>query len=107
MKKGLLCSILSAMLIMSFTACSQQESHNNESKLSENDVNSSDTSGKSDSSKDSGYDLSFSKRDVDSSYSESSATKITFSKSSVESSSDSVNVSGTQVTITKEGTYIL
>lgn len=56
---------------------------------------------------DGNYDLSFSDRDSDSSYDENS-TKITFTDSSAKADSENgVTVNGSDITIAKEGTYIL
>ncbi len=57
-------------------------------------------------SADGNFDLSFTDRDCDSSY-DSNSTKITFENSSANAVGSSVNISGTDVTISSEGTYIL
>lgn len=49
----------------------------------------------------------FSDRDYDSSYDESQSVSILLNGSSVQSSSDTVSISGSTVTISEEGTYIL
>ena len=110
MKKRLICAILSAMLIISFTACSQQSSENTQFEGFADSSNTSDDSNYSvnvSNLKDGKYDLSFTKRDSDASYNENSADKITFTNSSAESSSSLVEISKTEVTIKSEGTYIL
>lgn len=54
----------------------------------------------------SAYDLTFSKRDLDASYTASEASSIVFSQQQVTAPA-SVTVSGTAVTVTEAGTYIL
>ena len=49
----------------------------------------------------------FTDRDLEIGYDEESAVKITLSSNSASSTSDAVNISGSTVTITDEGTYIL
>ena len=49
----------------------------------------------------------FTERDLDSSYDEASAIRVTLSGNTAESSSDAVQISGSTVTLTKEGTYLL
>ena len=105
MKRRILCAIISAMIIASFTACGTQSETSTQTSVTETAANQ--TAATSDEVKDGEYDLSFSKRDADSSYDESAAAKITFTDTSAESSSGSAEVSGTTVTIKSEGTYIV
>ena len=105
MKKRIMCAIISAMLIASFTACSTQGGSGSQTSTADTAANKSAAA--SDEIKDGEYDLSFSQRDADSSYDESAAAKITFTDTSAESSSGSAEVSGTTVTIKSEGTYVV
>ena len=105
MKKRIMCAIISAMLIASFTACSTQGGSGSQTSTADTAANKSAAA--SDEIKDGEYELSFSQRDADSSYDESAAAKITFTDTSAESSSGSAEVSGTTVTIKSEGTYVV
>lgn len=108
--KRIISIILCLSLIAVFSACSSQSSGT--SDASGNPQDSQDSSATADSAEktpesDGKYDLSFSNRDNDSSY-DTNSCKITFSNSSAKSSSNSsVKISGSDVTINSEETYIL
>lgn len=104
MKKVLL-TLISAALIISFSACSM--SGESSATADNTAVTASNTGADTTEMTDGNYDLSFSKRDCDPSYDESSAVKVSFSENSATASSDSVSVNGGEVTIKSEGTYIV
>ena len=104
--KKLFCAILGALIISTFASCGSTTTTKTSSSVSASQTSASKSTSIVEVT-DGDYDLSFSERDSDSSYDESSAVKITFSDSKAESSSDSVKVSGSEVTITEEGTYII
>lgn len=107
--KKVLFTLISAALMISFSACSMS----GESSTATNDTavtasnTSTDNNTEATDLTDGNYDLSFSKRDCDPSYDESSAVKVSFSENSASASSDSVSISGGEVTIKSEGTYII
>lgn len=103
--KKLLCAVIGAALILSFTACSPGE--NSTTATNDTAVSAVNTSSDGTELTDGNYDLSFSKRDCDASYDESSAETINFSDNSATTSSDSVLTSGGEVTVKSEGTYIV
>ena len=104
--KKLFYAILGALIISTFASCGSTTTTKTSSSVSASQTSASKSTSIVEVT-DGDYDLSFSERDSDSSYDESSAVKITFSDSKAESSSDSVKVSGSEVTITEEGTYII
>lgn len=114
--KRILALILCAVLVLSFTACSQKSSSTDNTQNAETTENTSaqtteQTTVKTEATattlKDGDYDLSFTERDCDYSYDET-ACKITFSDTSVKAdNSSAITVNGTDVTIKSEGTYIL
>ncbi len=114
--KRILALILCAVLVLSFTACSQESSSTDNTQNAETTESTAiqtteQTTVKAETTattlKDGDYDLSFTERDCDYSYDET-ACKITFSDTSVKAdNSSAITVNGTDVTITSEGTYIL
>lgn len=107
--KRILCALLSASLILVFASCSDKSSSSNANSTSVNTTQASKTSAESENTPqtDGNYDLSFSNRDCDSSYDENSC-KITFKDNSAKADSENgIVVNGSDITITKEGTYIL
>lgn len=96
MKKWRLFPFILAVLLL-FSACKKngtEDSNDNHSADVKVDFEKTDT------------DM-FTDRDLDASYNENKSVKIQLNGDSVSCSSDSVKISGTTVTITKEGTYIL
>ncbi|NLD19600.1 MAG: carbohydrate-binding domain-containing protein [Clostridiales bacterium] len=81
-KTAILCIVL--MLALGFSGCGSD--------------NSSSTSG---------YDLSYSGRDLDSSYKETKATAITLSDEKISINGDGASADGSTLTIREEGTYII
>lgn len=104
--KRLFCAILGAMLIATFTACSQEAQSGADSSSASSQSSRSSAVDATDV-KDGNYDLSFSNRDLDASYDESSAGKITFTDGAAQSEASGVEVSGAQATVKAEGTYII
>lgn len=108
--KRILCALLSASLIFIFASCSDKNSSSDVISTSANNTTqASKMSSESENTpqSDGNYDLSFSNRDCDSSYDENS-TKITFTDNYAKADSENgVAVNGSDITITKEGTYIL
>lgn len=106
MKKKAILSLLLAVLF-SLSACSSvgvtvMESENGTSETSQTEsVESVSTESSSDSS-----DM-FTDRDMEIGYDEETSVRITLSGDSASSDSDAVQISGSTVTITDEGTYIL
>ncbi|MGN0006251.1 MAG: carbohydrate-binding domain-containing protein [Candidatus Gastranaerophilaceae bacterium] len=96
MKKKITVLLLSALLLVSFTACSIAE--NNENTENENTESETTIEVSSDM---------FTDRDMEIGYDEENSTHITLSDSSALADSASVTVSDSTVTITDEGTYIL
>lgn len=90
-----------ALMTVVLGACSSTSSNSTTSTGNSSSQTATGTSTKTDTSN---Y---FSDSDSDASYDESSATKITLNGSSAESSGDGVSVSGSTVTISKAGTYVL
>lgn len=107
--KRILCVLLCSSLVFVFASCSDNSSSSENSTTSANTTQASKTSSTMENTPqtDGNYDLSFSDRDCDSSYDENS-TKITFTDSSAKADSENgVTVNGSDITIAKEGTYIL
>lgn len=99
--KKLFCVLLCAVIVSSFTACSNNtDSKNSESQSSNLSVDVTNL-------KEDNYDLSFTDRDCDFSYDKKGACNVTFSETSAKASSNSASVNKGEVTIGKEGTYIL
>lgn len=107
--KRILCALLCSSLIFVFVSCSDNSSSSENNSTSANTTQASKTSSTTENAPltDGNYDLSFSDRDCDSSYDENS-TKITFTDSSAKADSENgVTVNGSDITIAKEGTYII
>ena len=108
--KRILCALLCAVVITSFTACSSGNTSTTDatSQTPISTQTSQTSSAQDDTKTDEGYDLSFSARDSDLSYDENSACKITFANSSASvSSGNGATADGSTVTINSEGTYII
>lgn len=107
--KRILCAILCTSIVFVFASCSDNGSSSDVKSTTDDttQINQTTSALENIPQSDGDYDLSFSNRDCDSSYDENSC-KITFTDASVQSDSENgVAVNGTNVTITKEGTYIL
>lgn len=107
--KRILCAILCTSIVFVFASCSDNGSSSDVKSTTDDttQINQTTSALENIPQSDGDYDLSFSNRDCDSSYDENSC-KITFTDASVQSDSENgVAVNGTDVTITKEGTYIL
>ncbi len=96
---------LTAALVVGTMGCGQKDS--TEDNIEENKVVSeeTDTDSDSESSAVAEEDM-FSKRDLNASYEESSSVHVTLNETSVSCDSDSVQIKGTQITLTEEATYI-
>ena len=107
--KRILCELLCRSIVFVFASCSDNGSSSDVKSTTADttQINQTTSALENIPQSDGDYDLSFSNRDCDSSYYENSC-KITFTDASVQSDSENgVAVNGTDVTITKEGTYIL
>ncbi len=108
--KKILCAILSSMLVLSLTACSENDKTTPQSIGTIETQNKTEVTQSVESTtelKEGNYDLSFTDRDCDISYDEQTACKIIFSEDSVTASQNTVATNGKQLTISNEGTYII
>jgi hypothetical protein len=98
-------ALVTTMVPMALTGCGSTATSSTGSSTATTQVSSSQTTSSIDLS---AYDLEYTDRDCDPSYDESSATKITLSgTTATTSSTDGVSISGSTVTITKEGVYVV
>ena len=103
--KKIMCALLCAAFMMTFTACSQNNGSSSSGKSTTDSAGNMTVD--TENVKEGSYDLSFTKRDSDSSYDESGAVTIKMEDSKATASDSSVSVDGAKVTIKKEGTYVI
>ena len=97
--KKIMCALLCAAFMMTFTACSQNNGSSSSGKSTTDSAGNMTVD--TENVKEGSYDLSFTKRDSDSSYDESGAVTIKMEDSKATASDSSVSVDK------KEGTYVI
>ncbi len=97
--------LVTTMVPVALTGCGSSATNNTGNSTTTTQVSPSQTTSSVDLS---AYDLEYTDRDCDPSYDDSSATKITLSgTTATTNSNDGVSISGSTVTITKEGVYVV
>lgn len=117
MKRKRLTALLLAALLISLTGCQSAGGSGGSDGKASGDGETADTSDASggSSSSDSSSEAAlpqtdedmFTDRDMDADYDESSSVRIELNGTSISASSDSVDISGTTITITEEACYII
>ena len=93
--KKIMCALLCAAFMMTFTACSQNNGSSSSGKSTTDSAGNMTVD--TENVKEGSYDLSFTKRDSDSSYDESGAVTIKMEDSKATASDSSVSVDGTKL----------